>query len=122
MPDQILHIDAKPDIHTLMEMVKAVLNIPADTPDPIESAHIEKAGELVRKIGPDVILLNIHAPGLDNREVFERAEKNLSLRGIVHMLALARGKGLKPTPTPTPTTREGCVTYISQKANKIQRP
>jgi len=118
MPDQILHIDAKPDIHTLMEMVKAVLNIPPDSPDPLESVHIDKAGELVRKIRPDVILLNIHAPGLDNKEVFERAEKNLSLRGIVQMLALARGKDLKPAPT----TRDGCVTYISQKAGKVQPP
>ena len=118
MPDQILHIDAKPDIQNLMEMVKAVLNIPPDTADPLESAHIDKAGELVRKIRPDVILLNIHAQGLDNKEVFERAEKNLSLRGIVQMVALGRGKDLKPSQP----SRDACVTYISQKADKLRAP
>lgn len=118
MPDQILHIDAKPDIQTLMDMVKAVLNIPADAPDPSEFSHMDKAGELVKKINPDVILLNINAPGLDNKEVFERAEKNFSLRGIVQMLALARGREQKAVPT----TRDGCVTYISQKGGKLQSP
>lgn len=118
MPNEILHVDAKPDIRALMDMVKAVLNIPLSEIDPSESAHIEKAGELVRKIQPDVILLNIHAPGLDNREVFERAENNLSLRGIVHMLAMA---GMDDS-NATLESREGCVTYISQKAGKVQRP
>lgn len=116
MPDQILHIDAKPDIQTLMDMVKAVLNITADASDPSESAHMDKADELVKKLKPDVILLNINAPGLDNKEVFERAEKNLSLRGIVQMLAMAHVR----EPKSALKMRDGCVTYISQKAGKVQ--
>lgn len=118
MPNQILHIDAKPDIHTLMDMVKAVLNIPADARDSSESVHLDKAGELVRKIQPDMILLNIHAPGLDSKEVFERAENNLSLRGIVQMLALASGK----EPKATKATQDGCLTYISQKSREGSAP
>lgn len=115
MSKQIIHIDAQPDIRKLVDLIKAVLNIPSSKEDTYESKHMEAAGELVQKIRPDVILLNIHAPGLDGEEFFARAGSSASLNGIVQLLTLARSKA----EIAEPDTREGCDAYITKEMGKI---
>lgn len=115
MSKQIIHIDAQPDIRKLVDLIKAVLNIPSSTEDTSESKHIEAAGELVQKIRPDAILLNIQAPGLDGEELFARAGSSASLNGIVQLLTLARSKA----EIAEPGTREGCDAYITKEMGKI---
>lgn len=114
--DHIVHIDAQPDIEKLLDLVKAVLNIPEHAIDPSESAHVEAAGNLVKKIRPDAILLNINAPGLDSEEIFARAGSSSSLNGIVQLLTRARRQDQNAQAKP----REGCEAYITQKVEKLE--
>lgn len=76
---------------------------------------METARELVQKIRPDAILLNIHAPGLDSEAFFERAGSSSSLNGIVQLLTRARSKA----EIAEPGTREGCDAYITKEMGKI---
>lgn len=115
MQDHIVHIDAQPDVEKLLALVKAVLNIPAHAFDPSESKHVEAATDLVQKIRPDAILLNINAPGLDSEEIFARAGSSASLSGIVQLLARAR----RHHASAQTGAREGCDAYITRKVEKL---
>ena len=116
MPEQIVHIDAQPDIQKLLDLIKAVLNIPAHEIDPSESEHLAAANQLIQNIRPDAILLNIQAPGLDSEEIFARAGNSSSLSGIVQLLTRARRQDLGAHSS----LREGCDAYITQKAGNLE--
>lgn len=116
MQDHIVHIDAQPDIEKMLALVKAVLNIPAHNRDPSESAHVEAANELVKKIRPDAILLNINAPGLDSEEFFARADSSSLLNGIVQLRPRAQRQDSPAQTGP----REGCDAYITRKVEKLE--
>lgn len=116
MQEHVVHIDAQPDIQKLLDLVKAVLNIPAQEIDPSESAHVAAANQLIQNIRPDAILLNIQAPGLDSEEIFTRAGNSSSLNGIVQLLTRAR----REEADAQANKREGCDAYITQKVEKLE--
>ena len=113
--EHTVHIDAQPDIHKMLALVKAVLDVPADAVDSSESAHMKIASELVQKIRPDVIRLNIQVPGLDNEEIFARTGGSSSLSALVHLLAQAS----RQDPKDHATTRDGSDACITPKVGSL---
>jgi hypothetical protein len=115
LQEHTVHIDAQPDIQKMLALVKAVLDVPADAVDSSESAHMKIANELIEKIRPDVIRLNIQAPGLDNEEIFARTGGSSSLSALVQLLTQAP----RQDPKDHATTRDGSDAYISPKVGSL---
>ena len=115
MQEHTVHIDAQPDIQQMLALVKAVLEIPADAGDSSESEHMKIANELVQKIRPDVIRLNIQVPGLDNEEIFARTGGSSSLSALVQLLTQAS----RQDPNDHANTRDGSDAYITPKVGSL---